>query len=301
MATLKTKQQPMRAGLRSTKHFQDADKALDWIRSIFDANTTYLQECFSTFSSEEKSYSPVSACYPYVQVVIKDSPSVDSRRAYGFLSKPGVYRVTVTRPDIYDYYYREQFNLILKNHDTKIEIGVSDTPIPLHFALGEDFHLEADLSPDQIKDLPRVFDLPDLTDMDDSVPNGDFEVMPGGVRPLALFNAPRVDLSLQRLKHYTATTADHFQNFVLYTNYQFYVDEFIRMGREFMENPDSEYSEFVEPGNHIFHRKEKGKEHVISGEAARRLPQMPAYHLKRPDGSGITLINIGVGPSNAKP
>jgi AMP nucleosidase len=30
------------------------------------------------------------------------------------------------------------------------------------------------------------------------------------------------------------------------------------------------------------------------------LPQMPAYHLVRKDGQGITFINIGVGPSNAK-
>src|SRR3546814_17070073 len=27
---------------------------------------------------------------------------------------------------------------------------------------------------------------------------------------------------------------------------------------------------------------------------------MPAYHLKRPGHTGITMINIGVGPSNAK-
>jgi len=27
---------------------------------------------------------------------------------------------------------------------------------------------------------------------------------------------------------------------------------------------------------------------------------MPAYHLKRANGDGITLVNIGVGPSNAK-
>ena len=27
---------------------------------------------------------------------------------------------------------------------------------------------------------------------------------------------------------------------------------------------------------------------------------MPAYHLKRPNRDGITLVNIGVGPSNAK-
>jgi len=31
-----------------------------------------------------------------------------------------------------------------------------------------------------------------------------------------------------------------------------------------------------------------------------KMPQMPTYHLKRDDGQGITLVNIGVGPSNAK-
>ncbi|MFM6995748.1 MAG: AMP nucleosidase, partial [Limnohabitans sp.] len=31
-----------------------------------------------------------------------------------------------------------------------------------------------------------------------------------------------------------------------------------------------------------------------------RLPQMPAYHLVRPGHSGITMVNIGVGPANAK-
>jgi AMP nucleosidase len=31
-----------------------------------------------------------------------------------------------------------------------------------------------------------------------------------------------------------------------------------------------------------------------------RLPQMPAYHLMRADRSGITMVNIGVGPANAK-
>ena len=34
--------------------------------------------------------------------------------------------------------------------------------------------------------------------------------------------------------------------------------------------------------------------------ASGKTPQMPAYHLKRPGGQGITLVNIGVGPSNAK-
>ncbi|HEY3633866.1 MAG TPA: AMP nucleosidase, partial [Caldimonas sp.] len=36
------------------------------------------------------------------------------------------------------------------------------------------------------------------------------------------------------------------------------------------------------------------------GAAPPRPPQMPAYHLVREDGSGITMVNIGVGPANAK-
>ena len=31
-----------------------------------------------------------------------------------------------------------------------------------------------------------------------------------------------------------------------------------------------------------------------------RVPQMPAYHLVRDDHTGITMVNIGVGPANAK-
>jgi AMP nucleosidase len=39
-----------------------------------------------------------------------------------------------------------------------------------------------------------------------------------------------VDYSLHRLRHYTGTVPEHFQNFVLFTNYQFYIDEFIKLG-----------------------------------------------------------------------
>ncbi|MGO7616600.1 AMP nucleosidase, partial [Rhizobium ruizarguesonis] len=34
--------------------------------------------------------------------------------------------------------------------------------------------------------------------------------------------------------------------------------------------------------------------------ALTRLTQMPAYHMKKKGHAGITMINIGVGPSNAK-
>jgi AMP nucleosidase len=88
---------------------------------------------------------------------------------------------------------------------------------------------------------------------------------------------------------------------VLFTNYQFYIDEFVRLGHAAMADPDSEYVCFVEPGNVITRRVGLSAEAVDSaGVAPPRLPQMPAYHLIRADRSGISMVNIGVGPANAK-
>ena len=39
---------------------------------------------------------------------------------------------------------------------------------------------------------------------------------------------------------------------------------------------------------------------AVSGAAPIRAPQMPAFHLVAPHYRGITLINIGTGPSNAR-
>jgi AMP nucleosidase len=84
------------------------------------------------------------------------------------------------------------------------------------------------------------------------------------------------------------------QNHVLFTNYQFYVDEFEAYAREVLADPASGYTAFVAPGNQVIETPD-GALHQPT-----KMPQMPTYHLKRADGQGITLVNIGVGPSNAK-
>ena len=122
-----------------------------------------------------------------------------------------------------------------------------------------------------------VFDLPDLAAMDDGIANGTYEPPPGAHQPLSLFTAPRVDYSLHRLRHYTGTAPEFFQNFVLFTNYQFYIDEFVRMGHELMNDENGEYVAFIEPGNVATRRK--GLPAVAGdelGAAPPRLPQMPA-------------------------
>jgi AMP nucleosidase len=88
---------------------------------------------------------------------------------------------------------------------------------------------------------------------------------------------------------------------VLFTNYQFYIDEFIKLGHEQMQDPASDYLAFVEPGNVVTRRAgEPPQPGDELGLAPPRLPQMPAYHLVRGDHAGITMVNIGVGPANAK-
>ena len=66
-----------------------------------------------------------------------------------------------------------------------------------------------------------------------------------------MFRAARVDYSLHRLYHYTGTDPEHFQNFVIFTNYQFYVEAFARICRERMAEGNPDDDAFVEPGNVI--------------------------------------------------
>ncbi|MDE2402885.1 MAG: AMP nucleosidase [Burkholderiales bacterium] len=292
-----------------TQRFDDAQAALDRVTQLYDSQIHYLRAALHRFVGGETFKQHVRAKYPFVRIHTDTVARADSRLSYGFVAGPGIYETTVTRPDLYADYYREQFELLLKNHGVSLEVGLSSEPIPVHFSLAEHDHLEGNLPPDRRLLLRDQFDLPDLASMDDGIANGAYETLGGATRPLALFTAPRVDYSLHRLRHYTGTSPEHFQNFVLFTNYQFYIDEFVRMGLELMRtspdpaNPrdDDDCIAFVEPGNVITRRVGVSAEAMDAlGIAPLRLPQMPAYHLMRRDRSGITMVNIGVGPANAK-
>ncbi|KQV61841.1 MULTISPECIES: AMP nucleosidase [unclassified Duganella] len=285
--------------------FDDPSAALAQVRAIYDDSIRFLRESLQRFVEGETPTERVRACYPYVRVQTETVARADSRLSYGFVAGPGAFETTLTRPDLFEGYYTEQFRLLLKNHgqqQTQLEVGLSSQPIPIHFSFAEHDHIEGSLSAERRLLMRDVFDLPNLAAMDDGIANGTFEAAPGEAQPLSLFTAPRVDYSLQRLRHYTGTSPEHFQNFVMFTNYQFYIDEFVRLGHELMASPDSDgYIAFVEPGNivtrRVGHAMQPGDD---LGAAPPRLPQMPGYHLVRADGSGISMVNIGVGPANAK-
>jgi AMP nucleosidase len=103
-------------------------------------------------------------------------------------------------------------------------------------------------------------------DLFDNLDESDWDITQ---KKLFLFRAERIDISLDRLEHYTGTKPEDFQRYILFTNYDMHVEVFL-----------DKFPDCVKP--------------------ARPGVQMPAYHHKMDNNSGLTLINIGVGPSNAK-
>ncbi|MFW6077341.1 MAG: AMP nucleosidase [Hyphomicrobiales bacterium] len=281
--------------------FTDAKMAVARLEEIYERNTAFLRDRFEAFANGEALTRRVRATYPFVRVTIASHARLDSRLSYGFVARPGVHETSVTRPDLFRGYLTEQIGLLIENHGVPVEIGESSEPIPVHFAYRRDINVEAVLSGGKAtvdQPLRDVFDTPDLAAMDDAIANGTLQLPPGAPEPLALFCAARTDYSLHRLYHYTGTDPEHFQNFVILTNYQFYVDAFARLCHERMASGQPGPDAFVEPGN--LTTRSARLDGGTSGTAPERMPQMPAYHLVEPGNRGITLINIGTGPSNAR-
>lgn len=276
--------------------FTDAAEAVARLAEIYERNVSFLRTAFEAYVRGEPLDARVRAAYPFVRITTGTHARLDSRLSYGFVSGPGIYETSVTRPDLFRGYFNEQIGLLMQNHGVPVEIGESDEPIPIHFAYRRDINIAASV-PARDRPLRDLFDTPDLATIDDAIVNG---TLPAGPRqPLAMFRAARVDYSLHRLYHYTGTDPEHFQNFVIFTNYQFYVDAFARICRERMADGDPVADAFVEPGNVI--AAKAGFDALGPTHAPpERPPQMPAFHLVQQASSGITMINIGTGPSNAR-
>ena len=277
--------------------FDDAGEAVNELRKLYETSTGFLRTKFRAIMDGESITQRCRSFYPKIRVISSSYAKIDSRLAFGHLAGPGTYDTTITRPDLFDYYLKRQLELLISNHGVRLEIALSDIPIPLHFAFPEGQHIDGAIEDHFDRSLRDVFDTPDLSVTDDMIANGEYDDNPNKVQPLAPFTAPRIDYSLHRLAHYTATSPAHFQNYILFTNYQFYMDEFVNFAKQAIADPNSGYDAFIEGGNVT---TLAGESEPSSGSPISRQPQMPTYHLTRPDKAGITIINIGVGPSNAK-
>ena len=234
--------EPSFPGVSGLESFRDADAAVARIAAIYDSSAEGIRRAFRGGTAADG-----GGRYPFVGIGIRAANlAVDARLSYGVLLDPGTYGTTLTRPDVFRDYYREQIGLLIRNHRMPVWVGVSDRVIPLPFVIEES---TADVSEEQVRALQSRFRLPDLRAIDDAIANGTHRPTDGQPKPLALFSAERVDFSLHRLAHYTATSPRHFQRFVLLTNYQRYVEEFRKLARAAMAEGGDGYALYVEPGD----------------------------------------------------
>lgn len=277
-----------------------AQAALDRLETHYNQSVANLRDAVRAFIATGEITSAgarAGGLFTYPQLSVSwfgERLDIQPIRAYARLSRPGVYSTTVTRPDLFRPYLEEQLTLLEQDYGATFEVGPSEQEIPFPYVLdGSDVVLDRS----QTAAIARYFPTTDLAHIGDEVSDGLFD--PTRDFPLSQFDGLRTDFSLARLRHYTGTPVEDVQSYILFTNYHRYVDEFVRWACAQLADPNSAYETLSCAGGVVITRDNPDPELAILDTAWRK-HQMPAYHLTAPGFEGITLVNIGVGPSNAK-
>jgi AMP nucleosidase len=280
------------------------DQAVDRLESIHAAAVQAQRDALARFvagGTPPNARERARFRYPELRLVCEPSgPIPMTRRAWGKIQVPGVYAATITQPDFFRPYLLDQLWPLVAEYGACVYVGVSDQEIPYPYVLdrsGE--RASGEVPPGE---LARHFPTPLLSTVGDEVADGLWDFEAGQPRPLALFDAVRIDYSLNRLVHYTGADWRDIQPWILLTNYQRYIDQFVRWGLNELADPAGPYDRLIAPGGIVINRGDDLAEAEARVAAAPWYRfQMPAYHLGRTDGrGGVTIVNIGVGPSNAK-
>ncbi len=297
----------------SAKSGMSAAEAVKQLKDLYDRSVSALQEDLQTYLKTRTKPSKTARaegryCYPRLTVIwkgVEDPEDEDAvldhrhpqvNRAFARFSRPGIYSSSITRPDLFGAYIEEQLSLIIRDYGAVVSVSLSDQEIPYPYVLDG---AGLDLNSVSALDLTRHFPATELALIGNEVADGLDLVDDNGHRPLALFDGLRTDFSLARLRHYTGTPAEDTQSYILMTNYNRYVDVFVAYALEQLKMPDSPYIALSCCGNFLITKDTPNPDELIANSPWRK-HQMPAYHLLAKDRQGITLVNIGVGPSNAK-
>lgn len=278
-----------------------AHQVVDELATIYDQSVANLRDAVAAYLKDRTVPTPAERAegrfaYPELKIDYRGAPPRSApARAFARLNQPGTYATSIARPNLFRNYLIDQLEHLSRDYDVTISAGRSASEIPYPYVIENSTIEIGNIS---TSELSRFFPSNELVHIGDEIADGVW-VGSSRPRPLALFDGPRTDFSLARLKHYTGTPPEHFQHFVLFTNYHRYVDEFVGVAVEALRRRDTRFVSLSVPGA-LF---EPGDLVDAEGQIAAgqwRRHQMPAYHLMAEGGTGITLVNIGVGPSNAK-
>ena len=278
------------------------EEAVDRLAALYQQATGALRQALKNYM-HNRERPDVSRCafrYPELRLTYLCQGEVPSTvRAYAKVQVPGTYSVTVTQSAAFRRYLLDQLRPLMSDFTVTIEVGSSQANIPYPYVVEQGDELGA--SGVTAAELARVFPSTDLSAANDGTADGLYDWENIDPLPLALFDAARTDFSLRRLVHYTGSDWQHVQPWILLTNYHRYVDQFIRHGLDMLQT-DTRFQRLVFPGNVVIERgMAEGEMQAIIETVVWHRYQMPAYHLQAENpAEGITLVNIGVGPSNAK-
>jgi AMP nucleosidase len=275
---------------------------VDELATIYDQSVANLRQALARYVEDgttPKAEVRKNGAFAYPELRIDYSgklPAQPVPRAFARLNQAGVYATSIARPELFRDYLVDQLDHLSRDYDVKVSVGHSASEIPYAYVIENSGIHVGDIG---TAELSRFFPSNELVHLGDEIADGVWVREPGAPRPLALFDGPRTDFSLARLRHYTGTPAEHFQQFVLFTNYVRYVDEFVGVAIDTLRRKDSRFTGLSVPGA-VYEPGEltNAEAQIAAGQWRRH--QMPAYHLMADDRTGITLVNIGVGPSNAK-
>ena len=280
----------------------NANAIVDELARIYDESVASLRQALARYVDDrtppdDSVRRKGSFAYPELRVDYSGKAPVPApARAFARLNQAGTYTTSIARPELFRDYLIDQLEHLNRDYDVRISVGRSASEIPYAYVIENSGIQVGDIGTGE---LSRFFPSNELVHLGDEIADGVWVNHADGSRPLALFDGPRTDFSLARLRHYTGTPPEHFQQFVLFTNYVRYVDEFVGVAIDTLRRKDSRFTALSVPGA-LYERGElvDAEAQIAAGQWRRH--QMPAYHLMADDRTGITLVNIGVGPSNAK-
>src|SRR5690348_4492255 len=231
------------------------EQAVDRLDELHTLACDALRTALARFTTTGTPPAPEErAAFRYPELRVEWQPAGEvpfTWRAWAKFQSPGLYSTTVTQPKAFRPYLLEQLRPLVQEFDARLEVGISAQEIPYPFVTdADDEFIHRDLS---VSELARHFPTPVLANVGDEIADGAFRLEEGKPRPLALFDALRTDYSLRRLVHYTGTDWRTIQPWILFTNYQRYVDQFIAWALEELRRPGP-YSQLVLPGGAVVTR-----------------------------------------------
>jgi len=257
---------------------ETAEQAVDQLAALHESATAALSQALKRYlkdRTEPNAAERAQFRYPELRLTYQyqgDVPVIT--RAYAKVQLPGTYSITVTQPAAFRGYLLEQLGPLMRDFTVTVEVGLSEQNIPYPYVVEQGDELAG--TGITAAALARVFPSTDLSAATDGIADGLYHWANVDPRPLALFDAARVDFSLRRLVHYTGSDWRHVQPWILLTNYHRYVDQFITHGLEQLRQ-DPRFVRMVLPGNVVIEKAmDNGEAQAVVAGVGWHRYQMPA-------------------------